>query len=102
MLSVNAFYVDYWGQAYVIEKITEKTVLFTPVKSEYVGREEGGSAFFYDAYYRAIRENDPKGKKIRFKLSNNFSTKGLACFQQGGKGMFELEDDAFTRQVNLG
>jgi Icc-related predicted phosphoesterase len=53
--------------------------------------------------YVAIDEN---GTPIRFRLANNFSTKGLAAFYEEKHGsmkeMFELEGDTFTIEHNYG
>lgn len=105
MLSKNSFYTDGHG-AYTIGKLTDKTVLFIPVKSEYVGEGEVSSPFLFDSVHRATLEPDEKRKPIRFKLSNNFSTRGLASFYESKNGyiasMSELESDTFTVEHNYG
>lgn len=104
MLSKESFYANESG-AYVISKMTEKTVTFAPVKSVFVkyGR---GSAFLYDVEKKATMEPDESREPIRFMLKNNFSTRGLAQFYENKKGrmeeMSELDGDIFILERNLG
>ena len=107
MLSKDSFYIDGFGNPYKIQKMTSKTVLFTPVKSEYVEQDETSSDYFlYDTNRKALDEPDTSRKPIRFKLSNNFSTRGLATFCETKNGsiaeMVEIEGDLFTVEHNHG
>ena len=105
MLSEKSFYSDGRG-AYVIGKKTDKTILFTPVKSEFVGYGEISSAFLYDSIHRATNEPDESRQPIRFRIKNNFSSKGLASFYENKKGiiahMYELDGDTFSVGHNYG
>lgn len=105
MLSMNHFYIGDDG-AYVISKITDKTVTFSPVKSFYVEHIADGSAYLYDTRHKATTEPDEQRKPIRFKLSNQFSTKDLASFYESKKGcmesMSEIEGDTFIITHNYG
>lgn len=105
MLSKNSFYSD-GTRAYKIAKLTDKTVLFVPVKSKYENVGDVSSAFLYDSVHRASDEIDKNGTPIRFRLVNNFSTKGLAAFYEEKHGstkeMYELEGDTFTIEHNYG
>ena len=105
MLSKESFYSDGRG-AYVIAKMTEKTVLFAPVKSRYVGYGDISSAHLYDSIHCATLEPDDSRQLIRFKLKNNFSRKDKALFYEEKKGvivtMYELEGDTFTIEHNYG
>ena len=104
MLSRTSFYSD-GRRAYVISKITEKTVTFSPVKSEYVEYGHISSPFLFETVRRATTEPE-KGEPIRFRLKNNFSARGLAVFYENKSGriaeMFELEGDTFTIEHNYG
>lgn len=106
MLSKKSFYIDENGQPYIIGKMTDKTVLFLPVKSKYVGFGDISSAFLYDTVRKALDEPDTSRKPIRFKLKNNFSTSGLATFYEAKNGraaaMYEIEGDVFTVEHNFG
>ena len=106
MLSKTSFYIDDKGGAYIIGKTTDKTVLFVPVKSEFVGLGEVSSAFLYDVIRRATREPDESRKPIRFKLCNNFSTQGTVVFYERKNGllvgMYETESDTYTVERNHG
>lgn len=105
MLSKDSFYTDERG-AYIIGKMTEKTVTFIPVKSEFVEYGDVSSAFLFDTVRRATKEIDEEREPIRFKLSNNFSTRGLAQFYENKKGvivsMSEIDGDEFTIEHNYG
>lgn len=104
MLSKESFYANESG-AYVISKMTEKTVTFTPVKSLFV-KKGNGSAYLYDVERKATHEPDSTREPIRFRIKNNFSTRGLARFYENKKGrmeeMSELEGDVFILEKNLG
>lgn len=104
MLSEKSFYANKSG-AYVISKMTEKTVTFTPVKSLFV-KKGNGSAYLYDVERKATLEPDESREPIRFRLKNNFSTRGLAQFYENKKGrieeMSELDGDIFIVERNLG
>ncbi len=106
MLSKDSFYIDGFGNPYKIQKMTGKTVLFAPVKSEYVGFGDISNAFLYDTIRKAVNEPDTSRKPIRFKLSNNFSDRGLATFYETKNGsiaeMVEIEGDTFTVDHNFG
>ena len=106
MLSTKSFYIDDNGHPYIIEKMTDKTVLFSPVKSEYIGHGDISSAFLFDTVHKATLEPDKTRKSIRFRLCNNFSTRGLANFSETKngtiKGMYEIEGDTFSVEHNYG
>ena len=99
MLSNESYYIDDAGKAYVIGKITDKTVLFLPVKSEIVehGEVAWGSC---EVIRKATREPDDTRKPIRFKLKNQFSTVGMAHFHENKNGlivsMWENESDTYS------
>lgn len=101
MLNKDGFYTD-GRTAYIIGKMTEKTVLFVPVKSERVGYGDVSSAFLFDTLHKATKEVDEDRESIRFRLKNNYSTRGLAIFYEGDKEMFELDSDTFTIEHNYG
>ena len=104
MLSKKSFYSD-GRNAYIIKKMTDKTVLFVPVKSKYIGSDVS-SAYLFDSLHRATMEPDESKQPVRFKLSNNVSTRDLAVFYETKKGtietMYELKDDTFAISHNYG
>ena len=104
MLSEKSFYANESG-AYIISKMTEKTVTFSPVKSVFV-KYGNGSAFLYDVEKKATLEPDNFRQPIRFRIKNNFSARGLAQFYENKKGMIEsmseLDGDTFTLERNFG
>lgn len=105
MLKKDGFYADDTG-AYIIGKMTEKTVTFIPVKSVFINYGDVSSAFLYDTVWKATKEIDESRENVRFKLSNNTSRAGLATFYESKKGrlvgMYELENDTFTVEHNYG
>ncbi len=99
MLSKDSYYIDDYGKAYVIGKITDKTVLFMPVKSEIIGHGDMNWGEV-EVIRKASREPDESRKPVRYRLKNQFSTEGTAhfCENKNGilKSMWENESDTYT------